>query len=160
MPSKLHVTASAVVPASQERVFELLSDTARYSEWVTGTNAVTRTDGPAREGSTYDEVNPILGPWKANTKWRVVEHLAPRRTVHETDDIPLSSRFEVVMEVAAHGEGASEVTLTLQGETAFGPLGTVFAKLMQGQVDRDNRRSVEAFAELATRELGASAARA
>ena len=68
----LHVTASAVVPASQERVFELLSDTARYSEWVTGTNAVTRTDGPAREGSTYDEVNPILGPWKASTTWRVV----------------------------------------------------------------------------------------
>jgi hypothetical protein len=31
---------------------------------------------------------------------------------------------------------------------------------MKGQVDRDNRRSVEAFAQLATRELGASAARA
>jgi hypothetical protein len=97
----LQVTASAVVPASQERVFELLSDTSRYSEWVTGTNAVTRTDGPAREGSTYDEVNPILGPWKASTKWRVVEHVEPRRSVHETGDIPLSSRFEVVMEVAS-----------------------------------------------------------
>ena len=28
---------------------------------------------------------------------------------------------------------------------------------MQGQVERDNRRSVEAFAELAARELGAHA---
>src|SRR5215211_8067156 len=107
----LHVTASAVVPASQERVFDLLCDTARYSEWVTGTDAVTRTDGPAREGSTYDEVNPILGPWKANTKWRVTEHEAPRRTVHSTGDIPLSSRFEVVMEVAPERD-ASEVTMT------------------------------------------------
>jgi len=149
----LHVTASAVVPASQERVFELLSDTARYSEWVTGTNAVTRTDGPAREGSTYDEVNPILGPWKASTTWRVVEHEPPRRSVHTTGDIPLSSRFDVVMEVAPEGD-ASEVTLTLRGEPAAGPIGAVFARLMQGQVDRDNRRSVEAFAELATRELG------
>ena len=156
----LQVTASAPVAASQERVFELLCDTSRYSEWVTGTNAVTRTDGPAHDGSTYDEVNPILGPWKANTKWRVVEHVPPRRSVHETDDIPLSSRFEVVMEVAAQGDDASEVTLTLRGEPAFGPVGAVFARLMQGQVDRDNRRSVEAFAELATRELGASAARA
>jgi carbon monoxide dehydrogenase subunit G len=160
MPAMLQVTASAVVPASQERVFELLSDTSRYSEWVTGTNAVTRTDGPAREGSTYDEVNPILGPWKASTKWRVVEHVEPRRSVHETGDIPLSSRFEVVMEVASQGEGASEVTLTLRGEPALGPIGAAFAALMKGQVDRDNRRSVEAFAQLATRELGASAARA
>jgi carbon monoxide dehydrogenase subunit G len=153
----LHVSASAVVPASQERVFELLSDTARYSEWVTGTNAVTRTDGPAREGSTYDEVNPILGPWKASTKWHVVDYEPPRRQRHTTSDIPLSSRFEVIMEVAAEGD-VSEVTMTLQGEPALGPLGAVFARLMQGQVDRDNRRSVEAFAELATRELGAQQA--
>jgi carbon monoxide dehydrogenase subunit G len=151
----LHVTASAVVPASQERVFELLSDTARYSEWVTGTNAVTRTDGPAREGSTYDEVNPILGPWKASTKWHVVDYEPPRRQRHTTTDIPLSSRFEVIMEVAAEGD-VSEVAITLQGEPALGPVGAVFARLMQGQVARDNRRSVEAFAELATRELGAA----
>ena len=156
----LQVTASAVVPASQERVFELLCDTARYPEWVTGTNAVTRTDGPAREGSGYDEVNPILGPWTASTTWRVVEHEPPRRSVHTTADIPLSSRFDVVMEVAPEGD-ASEVTLTLRGEPALGPIGAVFARLMQGQVERDNRRSVEAFAGLATRELaGARQARA
>jgi carbon monoxide dehydrogenase subunit G len=150
----LHVTASAVVPAPPESVFGLLCDTERYPEWVTGTNAVTRTDGPASEGSTYDEVNPILGPWKASTRWRVVSHEPPRRTVHRTGDIPLSSSFEVVMEVAPEGD-ASRVTITLRGEPAVGPLGATFARLMQGQVDRDNRRTVEAFAELATRELGA-----
>jgi carbon monoxide dehydrogenase subunit G len=153
----LEVTASAVVPAPAERVFELLCDTARYPEWVTGTNAVTRTDGPAREGSSYDEVNPILGPWKASTTWRVVEHTPPRRSVHTTGDIPLSSRFDVVMEVASEGD-VSEVTMTLRGEPAYGPIGAVFARFMQGQVERDNRRSVEAFAELATHELGASSA--
>jgi carbon monoxide dehydrogenase subunit G len=152
----LHVTASAIVPAPQDRVFELISDTARYPEWVTGTDAVTRTDGPAREGSTYDEVNPILGPWRAKTHWRVVEHEPPRRTVHSTGDIPLSSHFEVVMEVAPEGD-ASRVTLTLRGQPSLGPLGAAFASLMRGQVDRDNRRTVEAFAELATRELGAQA---
>jgi carbon monoxide dehydrogenase subunit G len=152
----LHVTASAIVPASQERVFDLLSDTGRYPEWVTGTNAVTRTDGAAREGSTYDEINPILGPWKANTHWQVAEYEAPRRQVHVTGDIPLSTRFEVVMEAAPEGD-ASRVTITLRGEPAMGPIGAVFARLMSGQVDRDNRRSVEAFAALATRKLGAQA---
>jgi carbon monoxide dehydrogenase subunit G len=152
----LEVTASAIVSARPEDAFTLLSDTARYPEWVTGTDAVTRTDGPAREGSTYDEVNPVLGPWRAKTHWRVVEHESPRRSVHSTGDIPLSSHFEVVMEVAPEGD-ASRVTLTLRGQPAFGPVGAVFARLMRGQVDRDNRRSVEAFAELATRELGAQA---
>jgi carbon monoxide dehydrogenase subunit G len=152
----LEVTASAIVPAPPAEVFELLSDTARYSEWVTGTDAVTRTDGPAAEGSTYDEVNPVLGPWKAKTHWRVVEHEPPRRSRHETGDIPLSSHFQVVMEVAPEGD-ASRVTMTLRGEPALGPVGAVFARLMQGQVERDNRRSVRAFAELATRELGAPA---
>jgi len=152
----LEVTASAMVPARPDQVFGLISETARYPEWVTGTNAVTRTDGPAREGSTYDEINPVLGPWKANTHWRVVEHDAPRRTRHETGDIPLSSHFQVVMEVAPEGD-ASRVAMTLRGEPALGPVGAVFARLMQGQVERDNRRSVEAFSELATRELGAQA---
>jgi carbon monoxide dehydrogenase subunit G len=143
------------VPAPAERVFELLSDTARYPEWVTGTDAVTRTDGPAREGSTYDEVNPILGPWKASTHWVVVEHQPPRRSRHTTGDIPLSSHFEVEMEVASE-QDVSEVTMTLRGEPSLGPIGALFARFMQGQVDRDNRRSVEAFAELAARELSAA----
>ena len=110
-----------------------MCDTATHPEWVTGTDAVTRTDGPASTGSsydevnpilgpwkgpTYDEVNPILGPWKANTHWRVVEHEAPQRTVHRTSDIPLSRELEV----AGEGE-ASEVTITLRDEAAFGPLG-------------------------------------
>jgi carbon monoxide dehydrogenase subunit G len=155
----LEVTASAVVPASPDAVFSLLCDTSRYPEWVTGTDAVTRTDGPAAEGSTYDEVNPILGPWKAKTHWRVVEHEAPRRTRHSTGDIPLSSSFEVLMEVAPEGD-ASRVTLTLRGEPAYGPLGAGFAALMRGQVDRDNRTSFEAFAELVTRELGVQQVRA
>jgi carbon monoxide dehydrogenase subunit G len=155
----LEVTASAIVSAPPDQVFGLISETGRYSEWVTGTEAVTRTDGPAREGSTYDEVNPILGPWKAKTHWRVVEHDAPRQSRHETADIPLSSHFQVVMEVAPEGDG-SRVTMTLRGEPSMGPVGAVFARLMQGQVDRDNRSSVEAFAELATRELGVRQARA
>lgn len=148
----MEVTASAVVPAPPERVWELLSDTSRYAEWVAGTDEVTRTDGPSQQGSTYDEVNPILGPWKAKSHWTVVEHEPPRRQVHEGSGIPLSSEFHVIMEVAPQA-GASEVTMTLRGKPALGPVGAVFARLMQGQVDRDNRRTVESFAALAAREL-------
>ena len=47
-----------------------------------------RRTGP-RGCRTYDEVDPILGPWKASTTWHVVEHEPPRRSVHTTRDIPL-----------------------------------------------------------------------
>ena len=44
--------AASVLGVPTERVWELLCDTSRYAEWVDGTEAVTRTDGPARQGST------------------------------------------------------------------------------------------------------------
>ena len=138
----LRVTATAVMPAPPAAVWELISDTTRYAEWVKNTDAVTRTDGPAAPGSTYDEVNPILGPWKARTCWTVSEYEAPRRQVHTSSDLPLVRRFDVVMELAPEGEG-TRFTLTLRGEPALGPLGAAFGRLMQPKVARDNRRTLE-----------------
>jgi carbon monoxide dehydrogenase subunit G len=137
MPS---VTASAVAPAPPERVWELLCDTSRYAEWVEGTAAVTRSDGPARPGSTYDELNPIVGPWKARTSWTVAEFEPPRRQVHTSGDLPLLRRFDVIMELAPEGE-ATRVTLTLRGEPA-GLAGRAFGRAMQPLIARDNRRTV------------------
>ena len=151
--AELEVSASAAVSAPPERVWELLSDTARYEDWVEGTDEVTRTDGPAQPGSTYDEVNPILGPWKAKSHWTVTEFDAPRRQVHRGEGFPLTRSFEVIMELAPSGEGASEVTVTLRATSSGGPVGSLFASLMKGQVTRDNRKSVDAFAEVAAREL-------
>jgi carbon monoxide dehydrogenase subunit G len=152
----IEVSASTFVPAPPERVWALLSDTSRYAEWVAGTDEVTRTDGPALEGSTYDEVNPILGPWKARSRWRVTENEAPRRQVHMGEGLPLTREFAVIMEAEHEGDG-TRVKITLRGTPGMGPIGAAFGTLMRGQVVRDNRRSVEAFAELARRELAAEA---
>ena len=141
----LHVSETAVLAAPPERVWEVVSDTRRYAEWVTGTDEVTRTDGPAAPGSTYDEVNPILGPWKTRTRWTVAEFDAPRRQVHTSPDLPLQRRFDVVMELEPAGDG-TRFTLTLRGEPAAGPLGAAFARVMRSSVARDNRRTVEQLA--------------
>jgi carbon monoxide dehydrogenase subunit G len=145
----LEVSATVPVAAPPERAWELLCDTARYADWVEGTLEVTRTDGPASLGSTYDEVNPILGPWKANTRWTVTEFEPPRRQVHVGEGIPMAKGFSVVMEVAPVAD-ASEVTLTIRGETSLGPLGAAFAGLQKGQLRTSNRKSAENFALLAT----------
>jgi hypothetical protein len=46
----LQTGASAVVPALPVDVLAPLCGTARYSEWVTGTDALARNGGPASEG--------------------------------------------------------------------------------------------------------------
>jgi carbon monoxide dehydrogenase subunit G len=137
----LSVTTTAAVAAPPARVWELISDTRRYAEWVAGTDAVTRTDGPTAPGSTYDEVNPILGPWKARTRWTVAEHEPLRRQVHTSTDVPLLRRFDVVMELEPEGAG-TRFTLTLRAQPALGPLGAAFGRLMRPKVARDNRRTV------------------
>ena len=148
----IEVTGHAVVPAPLESVWELVCDTSRYAEWVEGTDEVTRTDGPAARGSTYDEVNPILGPWRAKTHWTVTDFEPPRRMVHRGTGLPLSESFDVIFELSPEGD-ATGLTQTLRGKPAFGPVGAVFVRLMEGQVARDNQKSVENLAALAAREL-------
>jgi carbon monoxide dehydrogenase subunit G len=148
----MEVTGYVVVPAPPERVWELVSDTSRYAEWVEGTESVTRTDGPATRGSTYDEINPILGPWKAKSRWVVTEFEPPRRQIHRGTGLPLSAEFEVDFELTPEGDSTG-FRQTLRAKPALGPVGGVFARLMQGQVARDNQKSVENLAALAAREL-------
>jgi len=121
-PTMLDVTASAVTAAPPAKLWELICDTSRFPEWVAGTAAVTRTDGPAREGSTYDEINPMMGPWRAKTRWTVIEFDPPNRQVHRSEDAPFASEFLVIIAVAPSGDG-SEVTITLRASPSLGPLG-------------------------------------
>src|SRR4051795_7649507 len=114
--------AQARADVSPEQAWDVVGDTAVYAEWVAGTEAVTQTDGPARLGSSYAEVNPMLGPWKARTTWTVIEFDAPRRQVHRTVDIPLVREFLVTMEVAEAADGC-ELAITLHATSARGPLG-------------------------------------
>jgi carbon monoxide dehydrogenase subunit G len=147
----LSVTSSTHVPAPPEAVWELISDTTRYAEWVEGTDAVTRTDGPAWEGSTYDEANTLLGPWKARSSWRIVEYTPHRRQVHTSTDVPLARRFDVVMELEPQAEGTLFV-VTLNVEPALGPIGALMARLMRGAAETENRRTVANLADLVSRE--------
>jgi len=147
--ARMEVSASGPVVAPASEVWDYLCDTSRYAEWVAGTDKVTRTDGPAREGSTYDEINPIVGPWKGRSHWTVTSFDAPNRQAHRGEGIAPTVRWlEIEMAVTPAGEDVSEVTLTLSGESALGPLGALMFTALKGQVERDNRKSVENLARL------------
>jgi len=141
--------AQARADVSPEQAWAVVCDTARYAEWVAGTEAVTQTDGPARPGSSYAEVNPMLGPWKARTTWRVVEFDAPRRQVHRTVDIPLVRELLVTME-AEEAPGGCELAITLSATSSHGPLGAALFKLLAGRTRRDNERTVANLAARVT----------
>jgi carbon monoxide dehydrogenase subunit G len=147
--AQIEVTASAVIGVPPAEIWELISDTSRYAEWVAGTAEVTRTDGPAREGSTYDEINPIMGPWRAKTRWTVTEFDPPRRQVHRTEDVPFASAFLVIIDLAPSGDG-SEVTVTLRATPSLGVVGATVHRILKSQTRRDNERTVRKLAELAT----------
>jgi hypothetical protein len=142
--TQIEVTAAAVTAVPPAELWELVCDTSRYPEWVAGTAAVTRSDGPARQGSTYDEINPIMGPWRAKTRWTVIQFDPPNRMVHRSEDVPFASEFQIIIDLAPAGHG-SKVTLTLRarGRSVLG--------LLKSQQRKDNERSVRNLAELATR---------
>jgi hypothetical protein len=67
MARQTSIIASAVTPASLERVWEIACDSSRYPEWVENTLRMIRTDGPTRAGATMEELTRIAGPWNSVT---------------------------------------------------------------------------------------------
>jgi hypothetical protein len=150
--------ATAHAAVAPDEAWAVMCDTAQYAEWVVATEAVTRTDGPARLGATYAEINPMLGPWRARTNWTVVEFDPPRRQVHRTEDIPLAREVLVTSEVAG-AAGGCQLSITLAATSARGPLGAALFKVLAGKTRRDNDRTVANLAArvtaLAAAEIGA-----
>ena len=152
MAKEESVSASVLVKAPIEKVWELASDTSRYAEWVEATLEVLHTDGPARLGSTYEERTRISGPWKATTQWRVTEFDPPRRQVHEGQGVFTAEEMAVVIELAATGE-QTEFTLTLRYTPRFGVIGTVIDRAVKGTLERGQQHSAQSFASLIAHEL-------
>jgi uncharacterized protein YndB with AHSA1/START domain len=61
MPRQTSIIASAIIPASPERVWEIACDTSRYPEWVENTLRMIRTDGPARNAMGFRYLGASAG---------------------------------------------------------------------------------------------------
>lgn len=151
--------ASTTVPAPPEAVWELVCDSTRYAEWVEATDEVVRTDGPARAGSTYDERNTVLGPVKARSRWTVVEHEPPRRSLHRGEGIWIAEDVSLEMLLEPEGDAATRLTLTFRYTPKFGPLGALLVRAgLHRHIEAGFQRSVRRLAEIAARERQAASA--
>jgi hypothetical protein len=147
--------ATETINAPLSTVWELASDTSRYPEWIGQTLAVTRTDGPARLGSTYDEINKLVGPLRGSSHWTVIEYDPPRRQVHRDASIPFARSFDAVIETSEAGPDRTVFTLGVRGESRLGPIGALVVRLLARPLREANRRNARAFRELVEGETGA-----
>lgn len=159
MASERVIVTSVSVPLGREEAFALLCDTSRYAEWVEDTLEVTRTDGPAEQGSTYDEVNRMAGPIKGRSRWRVTEHEPPIRSLHEGEGLPLAARMSVEFEARAVSDDSTEVVFTFRYVPALGPLGAVLAKAgLHRQVSAGFSKTAQSFRRVAEAEAASEGA--
>jgi Polyketide cyclase / dehydrase and lipid transport len=100
MARQTSITASAIIPAPPDRVWQVACDTSRYPEWVENTLRMTRTDRPTRPGATYEELSRIAGPWKSVTRWRVTEFDPPRRQVQQGEGVSTAKNMAVIIELS------------------------------------------------------------
>jgi hypothetical protein len=127
--NKYVVTEQAVVDAPVERVWEVISRTDRYAEWVAGALEVTDHHGVAVVGKTYAERNRTLGPLRTDSVWTVREIDPLRRRVDTgTGFAPLrnvTSIFEFRARRSDDGREVTEMTYRVEYAIGLGPLGTL-----------------------------------
>jgi uncharacterized protein YndB with AHSA1/START domain len=155
MARQTSIIASAVIPVSPERVWEIACDTSRYPEWVENTLRMIHTDGPARAGATMEELTRIAGPWKSVTRWRVTEFDPPRRQVQEGEGVSTATSMAVIIELSPAGQDTN-FTLTIRYTPRFGLVGALIDRAVRGSITRSQQRSARAFAALVARENSSS----
>lgn len=147
MAGEHSVTVSRVIPAPAEEIWRILDDTSRYAEWVEQTTEVTRNDGEAAVGATYDERNTVVGPIKGSSHWRVTERDPGRYSRHDGEGLPLVKNISIEFRTEPAGE-STEVTSTLSYDNTLGPLGGLIAKLSHGQTVAAQEKSLANLEEL------------
>jgi hypothetical protein len=144
--TKFHVTERAVVDAPVERVWEVVSRTDRYAEWVAGAIEVTDHHGVATLGRTYAERNRTLGPLRTDSVWTVVEIDPLRRRVDTgvgfapLKDVTSIFEFEPVR--GADGKEATRMTYRVEYAIGLGPVGLLLDRIQRTGMRANMRTSM------------------
>ena len=159
MAASKSLTVSRVIPAPADQIWKVVDDTSRYAEWVPQTDEVTRNDGEAVVGATYDERNTVIGPIKGSSRWRVTERDPGRYSLHEGEGLPLLKNLSIEFRTEAAGE-STEVVSTLRYDPTLGPLGALIDKVAQGQTRSAQEKALANLEGLVLSEKGQAAAAA
>ncbi|MGC9538274.1 SRPBCC family protein [Streptomyces sp. UG1] len=140
------VTETAVIDAPLGRVWDVISRTDRYAEWVAGAIEVTDHHGIATVGKTYSERNRTLGPLKTDSVWTVREIEPLKRRVDTgTGFAPLqdvTNIFEFQPVQSPDGREVTEMLYQVEYTIALGPLGLLLDSIQQPAMRAGMRTSM------------------
>jgi uncharacterized protein YndB with AHSA1/START domain len=154
------VSETAVLAVPVERVWEVVSATNRYAEWVDGVLAVTDHHGTATIGKTYSERNRTVGPLTTRSTWTVREVDAPRRRVDTgTGFAPMHDMTNVFelspVELDAGGRDSTagtRLTYTVRYRPGLGPVGRLIDRLQQPGLRKSFQASMRNLEDLVVAE--------
>lgn len=152
MSTHTRVTERAVLAVPLVRVWEVVSATHRYAEWVEGVLEVTAHHGLAEVGRSYSERNRTIGPLTTRSTWTVrsVDPLR-RRVGTATGFDPLHdmvNTFEFRRLTFDDGAEGTEMTYTVSYRTGLGPVGRGIDRLQQPGLRRAFRQSMRNLEDL------------
>ncbi|MDQ0595782.1 ligand-binding SRPBCC domain-containing protein [Streptomyces canus] len=140
------VTEQAVINAPLGRVWDVISRTDRYAEWVAGAIEVTDHHGVATVGRTYAERNRTLGPLKTDSVWTVREiEPCKRRVDTGTGFAPLrnvTSVFEFRPLQSGDGRETTEMIYQVEYTIGLGPLGDLLNRVQEPSMRSAMRTSM------------------
>ena len=145
----MRFTAEIVAPLDQ--VFRLHVDAARIPEWFPGVRAIEDVSGPLdRVGTTYRLRFSRLVAGRCE----VVAVDLLRMHARTWDSRPLGSAGRATMRFFEGRNGRTRIDFHATYSLPFGPLGRFADRLrrVRSRAERDMRREIDAFKELAERE--------
>ncbi|GAB20692.1 hypothetical protein GOEFS_124_00240 [Gordonia effusa NBRC 100432] len=159
MNSTITVTESAVVDAPLERVWQVVSATNRYAEWVASVVEVTDHHGTATVGETYSERNSTVGPLTTRSIWTVKEIVPMRRRVDTATGYEpmhdVTNIFEFRPIHFADDQPATYMTYSVTYRPGLGPIGRLIERIQRPGLRNGMRESMAALSTLLIAETDA-----
>ena len=146
------VSEQAIIPHPVRRVWDVISATHRYAEWVPTVLEVTDHHGTAEIGRTYRERNKSLGPLTTRSTWTVreIEPLT-RRVDTGAGFAPLQDLTNVFeFEPITRGDGSESTLMTyaVQYRLGLGPLGPLVHRIVAAGLRADMTRAMDNLADV------------
>lgn len=152
------VTASTVINAGPEPVWDLMCDPERYPDFVDATERMVDTGtGPFGVGYVYKEYGGVK-PFIGHSEWTVTEFEPMTHQAHLGDDGKVRMPLDIDLEPVG---GATRLTLTLGLEPRWFlavPLAVLWPVMMRERSQRVLELTVESAKAIVEAEAGAATA--
>ena len=142
------VSASIVIAAPPERVWDVVMDPDRLEQWVTIHRRSERvSEHPLAKGSTLEQTLCLRGV-NFKVRWTVVESRPPALAVWEGKG-PARSRAHTTYRLADDGGGGTRFVYETEFAAPFGLLGAAASRALVGGIpQREAKESLCALKRL------------